>query len=217
MPPTVHGLITTLSLFHHPYPTDCFHHVPNATTQEKASYQDKKEQLSYWLDNPNPFPASPISCTPFIHQKSSSHYSSFKSKQRLKIPQKGGFILKKPPSSTLYLFPVADSVSVSFQESDSSLKIIGYYIIICVLYWRPAKPSPPPTHCDLGSLRTPPFPVIHTHRFMRITEATFSCSEEVSSLRRNGEETVEIGISRHKVFPGVLRLFLCFISLAIIG
>lgn len=144
MPPTVHGLITTLSLFHHPYPTDCFHQVPNAMTQEKASYQDNKEQLSYWLDNPNPFPASPISCTPFIHQKSSSHYSSFKSKQRLKIPQKGGFILKKPPSSTLYLFPVADSVSVSFQESDSSLKIIGCYIIICVLYWRPPKPSPPP-------------------------------------------------------------------------
>lgn len=136
---------------------------------------------------------------------------------KIKNSTERGFILEKPPSSTLYLFPVADSVSVSFQESDSSLKIIGYYIIICVLYRRPPKTSPPPTHCDLGSLRTPPFPVIHTHRFMRITEATFSCSEEVSSLRRNGEETVEIAISRHKVFLGVPRLFLCFISLAIIG
>lgn len=144
MPLTVLGLITMLFLFHYPYPTDCFYHVPNSMTQEKTSYQNRKEQLPYWLETLNPFPAYPISCTTFIHQKSSSHYSSFKSKQRLKIAQKGGFILKKSPSSTLYLFPVADSVSLSFQESDSSLKIIRCYIIICVLYLRPPKPSPPP-------------------------------------------------------------------------
>lgn len=112
MPLTVLGLITMLSLFHYSYPTDCFYHVPNAMTQEKTSYQNRKEQLLYQLETPNPFPASPISCTPFIHQNSSSHYSSFKNKQRLKIPQKEGFILKKSPSSTLYLFPVADCLCV---------------------------------------------------------------------------------------------------------
>lgn len=132
------------SLFHYPYRTDCFYQVPKAMTQEKASYQDREEQLSYWLENPNPFPESPISCTPFIHQKASSHYSSFKSKQILKIPQKRGFIFKKAPSSTLYLFPAADSVSVSFQESDSSLKTTGCCIIICVLDLRPPKPALPP-------------------------------------------------------------------------
>lgn len=143
--------MTMLSLFHYPYRTDCFYQVPKAMTQEKASYQDREERLSYWLENPNPFPESPISCTPFIHQKTSSHYSSFKSKQILKTPQKGGFkkkkggfILKKAPSSTLYLSPAADSVSVSFQESDSSLKTIGCYIIICALYLRPPKPAHSP-------------------------------------------------------------------------
>lgn len=130
------------SLFHYLYLTDCFYQVPKAMTQEKASYQDREEQLSNWLENPNPFPESPISCTPFT-KKSSSHYSSFKSKQILKIPQKGSFIFKKAPSSTLYLFPAADSVSVSFQESDSSLKTIGCYIIICVLDLRPPKPAHP--------------------------------------------------------------------------
>lgn len=167
MPLTVLGLITMPSVFHHPYPTDCFHHVPNTMTQEKASYQDRKEQLPYWLENSNPFPVFPISCTPLIHQKSSSHYSSFKSKQRLKIPQKGGFIFKKPPSSSLYLFPVADSVSVSFQNSDSSLKIIGFYIKIFVSYLRPPKPSPPPRPLWSGIFEDSTF---SSHPYTRVHE-----------------------------------------------
>lgn len=163
------------SLFHYPYPTGCFYHVPNAMTQEKASHKDRKEELPHSLEHPSPFPESLISPIPSIHPKSSSHYTSCRSYQRWKIPWYGGLILKKPHSSSecirpsntwLYLCILPREL---FQSKNNRLRSPSVFCIWVLPGFH--LHHIPSMIWDFWGLLT--FPAIHTHSVMGITWGSF--------------------------------------------